>query len=393
MKPDLTPVGPAGVHVHVPTPGDHYSPATGSAVMTVIYELARQHAKHGGDTRLVVGRGTRHDYPVGTVAEVDFPPLPSRKQKVVDLALGRMGFQRRFGAGLYEPAREVIAQDFTGPIFVHNNPAGVPMLRRHAQGAKICLYLHNVVFGTYTRREIRRVLGAADRAICVSEFIAADLETRAGGLREKLSVVHNGVDGHRFAPADSVRTDGDPVVLFLGRILPEKGPDLLLRAARTLVDRQRRFKVRVVGSSGFSAADPLTPYERELRALAEPIRDRVEFRPFVDREEIMTEYRSADIFCAPSNWDDPCPLTVLEGLACGLPMVTSRRGGIPEIGGDAPLYFHPPDVDELAQRLAELLDNPVTRADRAVRARARAERFSWANQYGTLQTALAQVQR
>lgn len=391
MKADPTPPGPAGVHVHVPTPGDHYSPATGSALMTIIYELARQHAKHGGETRLVVGRGTRHDYPLGTVTEVDFPPLASRNRKLADLALGRIGLPRRFGPALYEPAREAIDPGFAGPIFVHNNPAGLPMLRRHAPRATLCIYLNNVVFRTYTRREIRRILSAVDSAICVSEFIACDVEMRAGGLREKLSVVHNGVDLARFHPVDAL-LDDEPVLLFLGRVVPEKGPDLLLQAARRLAGGARRFKVRIVGSSGFSATDPLTRYERELRALAEPIRDRVEFRPFADREEIMTEYTSADIFCAPSNWDDPCPLTVLEGLACGLPTVTSRRGGIPEIGGDAALYFRPPDVGELAERLADLIDDPLARADWGARARARAERFSWGNQYGALCAALAEAQ-
>lgn len=380
--------GSAGLHVQLPTPGDHYSPATGSAVMTIIYELGREHAKRGGETRIVVGRGTRHDYPVGTPVEVDFPPLPSRRQKLVDAGLGRLGLPRRFGVSLYEPARAAIEPDFEGPLLLHNNPAPLRMLKRHSERACVCLYLNNVVFRTYSPREIRRVLAAADLAICVSDFIANDVESRAGGLRDRLAVVHNGVDTARFRPVEG-RADGEPVVLFLGRVVPEKGPDLLLRAARKIAGRSRPFKVRIVGSSGFSATDPLSPYERELRRLAAPIRDRVEFRPFADRAAILDEYASASVFCAPSNWDDPCPLTVLEGLACGLPTVASRRGGIPEIGGDAALYFRPPDADELAERLAHLLDDERAREEWGARARARAEAFSWSNQYVALRGALA----
>lgn len=378
-----------GLHIHLPTPGDHYSPATGSALMTIIYELAREHEKRGGDTRVVVGRGTRHDYPVGTAVEVGFPPLPSRPQRLVDAGLGRLGLPRRFGVSLYEPARDAIERDFEGPILVHNNPAGLRCLRRHSPHAQLCVYLNNVVFRTYSRRELRRVLGTVDVAVCVSNFIADDVERRAGGLRDKLAVVHNGVDTARFQPVTDGAASEEPVVLFLGRVVPEKGPDLLLRAARKLAGRRRPFKVRIVGSSGFAATDPLSPYERELRAIAEPIADRVHFQPFIDRAAILDEYRSASVFCVPSNWDDPCPLTVLEGLASGLPIIASRRGGIPEIGGDAALYFRPPDIDTLAERLAHLLDDEQARSDWGARARARAEAFSWGNQYLVLRDALA----
>src|SRR5207253_334060 len=109
--------------------------------------------------------------------------------------------------------------------------------------------------------------------------------------------------------------------------------------------------VRIVGSSGFSSKSPLSRYERYLRRLASPISDRVEFRPFIERDKVPDDYRQADIFCAPSNWDDPCPLIVAEALASGLPSVVSNRGGIPEIAGDAALYFAPPNVDQLAERL------------------------------------------
>jgi len=77
-------------------------------------------------------------------------------------------------------------------------------------------------------------------------------------------------------------------------------------------------------------------------------------------------------------------LTVAEGLASGLPMVVSRRGGIPEVAGDAALYFQPPDHRELALAIGRLLDSPQERKSLGVRARRRAELVTWEHQYTEL---------
>ncbi|HEX8463052.1 MAG TPA: glycosyltransferase family 4 protein, partial [Abditibacterium sp.] len=132
----------------------------------------------------------------------------------------------------------------------------------------------------------------------------------------------------------------------------------------------------------------LTPYEEELRRLAEPLGEDVEFQASVDRGQLLREYQAASIFCAPSNWDDPFPLTVLEAMSCGLPVVASRRGGIPEGGDDDILYFQPPDVDELAAQLAALVDSAPLRAEWGARARRRVQNFAWPNQYRVMRQAL-----
>ncbi len=378
------------LHVHVPTPGDHYSPATGSAVMTIVYELARRHLEHGGRTEVIVGRGTRSGYPVGERLEVEFPPLPGRMKKAMDAGLGRLGASRRFATALYSPALAAIDRDLRTPVFLHNNPAPVPFLSAQRPQAQVCLYVHNRLFRTYGRREARRTIAAAHRVICVSDFIADDLTSRLGRESANIAVVYNGADTERFRPRQGGPPEGVPVVLFVGRVVPEKGADLLLRAAAKISGGGRRFIVRVVGSSGFAANAPLSDYETGLRRLAQPLGEAVQFRPFVDRRQILSEYQAASIFCVPSNWDDPCPLTLAEGLACGLPTIASRRGGIPDVTRDAALLFDSSDIDVLAELLAHLIDEPQERRRWGRRARARAEEFSWDRQYVVLRSALAE---
>jgi len=374
--------------VHVPTPGDHYSAATGSAVMTVIYEMSRCHAAAGGRSGIMVGRQTRHDYPVGEHLEYDARSLPNRQQKLIDAAMGRIGLTRHFARRLYRPALQTLDADFDGVILLHNAPAAVGLFARRFSRARICLWPHNDLFGTYSCREVRRTIDAADLVICVSQFIADGIARQLGSVsslrRRKLCVVNNGVDTVRFQPRPGPTPSGEPVVLFVGRVTPQKAPDLLIRAAAKILSPRRRFKLRIVGNSGFSAADPLTPYEQEIRKLAAPLGAAVEFQSFVDRAGVSRELDAASIYCVPSNWDDPCPLTVPEGLASGLPCIVSRRGGIPEEAADAALYFNPPNVDALADRLVQLLDDPTARSEWGQRARARALEITWQNQYHLL---------
>ena len=366
--------------LHVPTPGDHYSAATGSAPMTIIYELSREHARRGGETSVIVGRGTRHDYPIGDVVEVPFGTLPDTRRKAVDAALGRLGLPRPFVAATYRAALDAVGPGFAGPLVVHNSPGAAAMFARRRGSARACLHVHNEAFRSYGRREARTLVSMLHRVVCVSAFVADRLEDLVGPSGDRLQVVHNGVDTDRFRPANA-SPDATPVILFVGRVLPEKGPDLLLKAAAMIESPSRPFTVRIVGSSGFSAADPLSSYEKHLRQLAAPLGDNVEFQPFVDRKRILDEYARAAIMCVPSNWDDPCPLTLPEGMASGLAVVASARGGMPEVGGDAVLWFRPPEIDELAGHLADLVDSPAARASWGARARRRAQELSWSRQY------------
>src|SRR5919198_3040189 len=223
-------MGENRLYIHVPTPGDHYSPATGSAIMTIIYELSREHQAAGGRTRIVVGRGTRHDYAVGECVEVDFHGLPTKREKLLDAALGALGFTRPFVTATYEPASEAIEVEFEGFVLLHNNPAPLRAFKEWRPRARFGLYANNALFRTYGRREVRRTLDNADFVICVSNFLAEDVARRLGRGLEKIQVVHNGVDVQRFRPV-ALRTELEElIVLFVGRVIPEKGADLLLRA-------------------------------------------------------------------------------------------------------------------------------------------------------------------
>jgi glycosyltransferase involved in cell wall biosynthesis len=122
----------------------------------------------------------------------------------------------------------------------------------------------------------------------------------------------------------------DFILAFSGRMIPEKGILELVEALNLLKD-EPRIKLLVMGSSFYDNDTSEDPFILELKTRAKDIGDRVRFTGYVKHEVIPDYLRLADVAVIPSTWDDPFPTTVLEGMAAGLPIITTNRGGIPEM--------------------------------------------------------------
>ncbi|HVS72516.1 MAG TPA: hypothetical protein VHQ47_14770, partial [Phycisphaerae bacterium] len=126
-SPPGPPPSPRSHFVHVPTPGDHYSPATGSAIITIIHNLAKAHAAHHLPSSIIVAKGTTTGYPpypTGNLLEANLPlALPSKPKRLADAALARLLLSRPFSAHLYANLPAVLPHQFDGTLFLHNAPA------------------------------------------------------------------------------------------------------------------------------------------------------------------------------------------------------------------------------------------------------------------------------
>jgi glycosyltransferase involved in cell wall biosynthesis len=190
--------------------------------------------------------------------------------------------------------------------------------------------------------------GAAGAYPC-NEASARILRSR--GLSGPAVVIPLGIDVDRFEPADRPAPKGALRVGFVGRLIPVKGVDVLLRAAAL----DPRFEVEIVGSG---------PESERLSALAADLglSERVVFTGHVDGDETPAVYRRFDALAVPSV---PTPgvveqfgRVVVEAQASGVPVVASRSGGLPEVVGDAGILVEPGDPGDLARGLARLLDEP-----------------------------------
>lgn len=369
--------------VHLITPGDHYSPATGSAVPTVVHGLASAAAER---PTVLLATGTYAER-YASADIVEYPMhAPRRLDRYVDVAAARVGLRRAGARASYRAALRPQGSLQPSVVLAHNAVQAVPEIdrRRHVP----VLYAHNELLRSYSPGEVRRVLGPSAGTIAVSDHLASRLAGRLPS-GSRVEVVRNGVDADEFTPPERWERGDILRVLFVGRTIPDKGADVVVAALR-LLGRQD-VTAEIVGRAGFSPDDPFTAYERELRHDAAATGGAVRMRTFVPRAEVAATLRGADVVVVPSRWPDPCPLTVLEGMASGAALVASDIGGIPEQTGDAAFLVPPGDAAALAQVLAHLADDEEALRTARKASREHALRRTWRHARADLDTALAHL--
>jgi len=215
-------------------------------------------------------------------------------------------------------------------------------------------------------RMVPRWLRICLRRVAVTLAVSRDTASRwtGTGLRpERTTVVLTGVDLSRYTPAapdarEATRRgvgapEGGFLVLYAGRIGREKGVDVLVQAFGRVYSALPDSFLVVVGSPSLGA-DPedSTRYERELRDAAQGLP--VSWIPA--RPDVVSLVQAADVAVAPSLWPEPLSRSVMEPLACGVPVVATNVGGNPEIltGWLSEYLAKPHDVDDLAQRISSL---------------------------------------
>ncbi len=196
--------------------------------------------------------------------------------------------------------------------------------------------------------------------------VAAANVLRRKGYRGPISVVPQfGVDPEQYRPGEGPKPTDVFVVGYAGGLVPEKGIDVLLRAAAGLIGP---WEVHLAGDG--SERPRLARLTQELG-----IAGRVHFRGRIPSTAMPDFYRGLDVFVLPSrsqpNWVEQFGRVLVEAMACGVAVIGSTCGEIPQVIGDAGLIFPEGDVGALRAHLARLQGDAALRADFAARGRAR----------------------
>jgi glycosyltransferase involved in cell wall biosynthesis len=322
----------------------------------------------------VVGIAARlHSYAADSRPSIRVPgevPPPAAQPLYGPDLLGEV---ERFAARAVELARARGA----APDLIHAHdwttfPAGIAL--RRALCRPLVAHVHITEFDKSGGRhadpriyEIERAgMQQADVVVAVSRRVAALCSERYGVDPARIRVVYNGVDADtRPEPLQSLP---GPLVLFLGRVTLQKGPDWFVEAARRVLEAEPDATFVLAGTGD------MLPRVIE-RAAELGIAGRVRFPGFVDRERASRLFALADVFVMPSV-SEPFGIVPLEAMERGVPVIVSRQSGSSELLRNA-LKVDFWDVEGLASKIISVLRYRALAAELEEAGRAEARQLDW----------------
>lgn len=232
----------------------------------------------------------------------------------------------------------------------------------------------------YRRLVVRKLLHRADRIITVSEFEKQRFLRLFPFLGEDdVRVVYNGVGAH-FRPdiSEGVKKEirakyalPDRFILFLGNTDPKKNTARTLEAwARSAEEGLHDLPLVVGDLDREKVADSLRKLGLSQWAA------HIHFPGYIRNTELPAVIASADLFLYPSKRES-FGIPVLEGMACGTPVITSNVTSMPEVGGEAAFYVDPLDVRSIVDGIGQVMGDATLRADLKAKGIRRASEFSW----------------
>lgn len=196
----------------------------------------------------------------------------------------------------------------------------------------------------------RRGMHAAVRVVAVSRLTKSICVQRYGVNPDKIDVVYNGVDREDQQPAPGAQIEStDKIVLFLGRITMQKGPEYFVRAARRVLDRYENVKFVVAGSG-----DMALGMIEEAATLG--IGHKVLFTGFLRGKDVDRVFQMADCYVMPSV-SEPFGIAPLEAMKNDVPVIISKQSGVSEVLTHA-LKVDFWDIDEMANKIIAVLRHP-----------------------------------
>ena len=244
----------------------------------------------------------------------------------------------------------------------------------------IILHMHN------ERRESRSmydifVYSNITKIITVSDYIKKNVQSIFPV--EKIQTVHNGINLELFSSNKKTTVcrnsigiaDNDFVLVYSGRINNEKGISELIDAMH-LLKNYANIKLMIIGGTFFGNTKGEDSFLLSLKEKAMKINNKCIFTGFIPYNQIPIYLRLADIAVLPSMWEEPFGLTIVEALASGLPLITTRTGGIPEIcEGVSILLDKNGIVNNLVSSILYLYNHPEKRKRMAAASIDRAKLF------------------
>jgi len=221
-------------------------------------------------------------------------------------------------------------------------------------------------FLTMQKRVVKQLHNIVTVSDCSRQDIAKDFGIQPAGI----GIVYNGIDTDEFTPIPDVKRRPLRLMATASADAPLKGLRYLLRAYAQLLKKYPELELLIV-----SKPKPGGKTERLIRYLG--IADKVQFVSGISTQEMVHYYAEATIAVVPSVYEG-FGLPAGEAMACGVPVVSTDGGALPEVVGDAGVIVPAKSVDALAQAIDELLQDPAKRNELGIQGRKRIlDEFCW----------------
>jgi len=305
--------------------------------------------------------GSMEVFPVDTLL---YPYLTSEKYSEEFLALNNsiygsslMAEVKRYAA----KAADIAKSEKFDVIHAHDwlaYPAGIEA--KKATGKPLIVHVHATEFDRTGGNGVNEAVYAIEKAglaasnaiIAVSQWTKNILVSKYGIPHEKITVVHNGIDLEEIKKIRprirELKKAGNKIVLFVGRITLQKGPDYFIRTAKRVLLHRPNTLFIVSGSGDME-------HQMIRQAADEGISDKVFFAGFLRGDDLNSIYQAADLYIMPSV-SEPFGITPLEALANGTPVLISKQSGVSEVLSHA-LKADFWDIDDMADKIISTLDH------------------------------------
>ncbi|MBA2938508.1 glycosyltransferase family 4 protein [Paenibacillus sp. CGMCC 1.16610] len=230
-------------------------------------------------------------------------------------------------------------------VQLFNRPNWVEEMKRAVPDARVYLSLHNLLINHETRDQAAlQAYELADHLITVSKFVAQDIIKAIPAVSNKITTLYTGEDPKRFTPhftregkkiADKLKGElgippGFHVVLFVGRLLPKKGCHHLINAMKLVIRKYPKTALVIIGSKWYGDRT-ISTYVTKLRKRALAVSSYIYFTNFIPVDRLPSYYTMSDVLVVPSQWQEPLARVQYEAMAAGIPIISSNRGGNPEL--------------------------------------------------------------
>ncbi len=248
---------------------------------------------------------------------------------------------------------------------------------KKASGKPLIYHVHALETdrsGVHTNKEIYDIekmgLEFADRIIAVSHFTKASIVKHYNINPDKISVVHNAVSKTKVNKHNEVlhKKPGEKIVLFLGRITFQKGPDYFLEAAAKVLETEKNVRFVIAGYGDM--INRLIERTAQLR-----IGRNVHFTGFLNREEVEEVFSSSDVYVM-SSVSEPFGISCLEAVLFDVPVIISKQSGVAEVLNHS-LKVDFWDTDELANKIHAVIKYPALQKELLTQASEELRHIQW----------------